>query len=498
MGEKTHVDDDAGPYRSTRKHALTLIVVAVLLFTFVGGRFSPNTDADGAMTGEAPVQAAFTDYLPLPILIAIVVLLGLSAFFSGSETAFFSIHRIRLRALSEEKNITARLVTNMMQSPGRLLTTILVGNMIINVLIAVLLGTRVQHYFEHAFGWRTALAYPAAVAVGTAILVLFGEISPKIVAVRGSETFARAAALPLSLADRLLAPVRNGLLRLTDLLFRITRFHELRAAPFITDEELRAALFTGETRGAIESGERQMIQGILDFADTRLREVLTPRPDVVALPSSATVMEALDAYREHEYSRMPVFEEDIDHISGVIVMKDLLPAMAKGETHRPVSEFLRPPLFVPETMTVPQFVRNAQQQRTHLGIVVDEYGGTAGIVTLEDAVEEVVGDIMDEDEQELPPYERIDDNVFRVAGGLPIDELNELLRIKLEDEEHETVAGFLMKMSERILEPGDEIEHYGVRFIVERCEGKRVESVRIELTPAAPRAEENLEGEQNE
>jgi len=482
MGEKTHVDDDAGPYRSTRKHMPALILAALILTFLLGNGLPGEGDAGAAVNGPAAAQRVFTDYLPLPILIAIAVLLVFSAFFSGSETAFFSIHRLRLRALSEEKSITARLVTKMMQSPGRLLTTILVGNMIVNVLIAVFLGTRLQHYFEDAFGWSTAVAYPAAVAVGTTILVFFGEISPKIVAVRTSETFARAAALPLRTTDRLLAPVRNSLL--------------LRAAPFITDEEFRAALFTGETRGAIEKDERQMIQGILDFTDTKLREVLTPRPDVVALPSSATVQEALEAYREHEYSRMPVFEEDIDHISGVIVMKDVLPAIAKGDTERSVSGFLRPPLFVPETMTVTQFVRSAQQQRTHLGIVVDEYGGTAGIVTLEDAVEEVVGDIMDEDEQELPPYQRIEDNVYRVEGGLPLDELNEMLRIKLEDEEHETVAGFLMKMSDRILEPGDEIEHYGVRFIVERCEGKRVESVRIELTAAA-RSEETLEKEED-
>ncbi|MEA3365957.1 MAG: CNNM domain-containing protein, partial [Candidatus Hydrogenedentes bacterium] len=277
MGEKTHVDDDAGPYRSTRKHMPALIVAALFLFLLLGNGLPGERDAGAAVNGAGAAPPVFTDYLPLPILIAIAVLLVFSAFFSGSETAFFSIHRLRLRAIAEEKTLTARLVTNMMRSPGRLLTTILVGNMMVNVLIAVFLGTRVQHYFEQVFGWRTALAYPAAVAVGTTILVFFGEISPKIVAMRTSELFARVAALPLSIADRLLAPVRNSLLRLTDLLFRITRFHELRAAPFITDEELRVALTTGETRGAIEKGERQMIQGILDFTDTKLREVLTPR-----------------------------------------------------------------------------------------------------------------------------------------------------------------------------------------------------------------------------
>lgn len=495
MGETSQVADDAGPYRSTRAKTVFVIAGAVLLFAFLGG-LPAGLQAGVAEKAETGQSTAFTDYLPVPILAVIVVLLGLSAFFSGSETAFFSIHRLRLRAISEENTISGRLVTSMMQSPGRLLTTILVGNMTVNVLIAVLLGTRVQHYFEHAFGWSTPLAYPAAVAACTTVLVFFGEISPKIVAVRTAETFARAAALPLNLTDYILAPLRNSLLRLTDLLFRITRFDELRAAPFITDDEFKAALSTGESQGAIEKGERQMIQGILEFTDTRLREVLTPRPDVIALASSATVQQALEAYREHEYSRMPVFEEDIDHIRGVIVMKDLLPAIAKGDTARPVTDFLRPPLFVPETMTVPQFVRHAQQRRTHLGIVVDEYGGTAGIVTLEDAVEEVVGDIMDEDEQELPPYERLDDDIYRVDGGLPLDELSEILRIKLEDEEHETVAGFLMKMSDRILEPGDVVEHYGVRFVVEQCEGKRIEAVRIELTSARAASEGPEEGGQ--
>lgn len=486
------MDEDAGPYRSTRIKALAPIAAAMILLALLG-TLSDGPVAEAAVN-EGTEAVRFSNYLPLPLLVALVALLAFSGFFSGSETAFFSIHRLRLRAMAQEQSISGRLVTAMMQSPNRLLTTILVGNMLVNVLIAVLLGTRVQHYFEGAFGWSALLAYSVAVALVTTILVLFGEVFPKILAVRTSETFARITAVPLRTTDRLLAPLCKSLLRLTGLLFHMTRFHELRAAPFITDEEFKVALSAGETQGAIERDERQMIQGIIEFTDTRLREVLTPRPDVVALPSSATVNEALETYREHEYSRMPVFEEDIDHICGVIVMKDLLPALVKGESSQPVSAFLRKPLFVPETMTVPQFVRHAQQHRTHLGIVVDEYGGTAGIVTLEDAIEQVVGDIMDEGEQESLPYEHLGDNAFRVEGGLPLDELSDMLRIKLEDEEHETVAGFLMKMSDRILEPGDEVEHYGVRFVVERCEGRRVESVRIELTASAPPVNTNEEG----
>ncbi|HPJ99883.1 MAG TPA: CNNM domain-containing protein, partial [Candidatus Hydrogenedentes bacterium] len=324
MGDKSQLDDDAGPYRSTRAKVLG-VTAAVLLLALVCCGLPAASAAGGASGGDTGQTTGLADHLPAPVVALVVILLGLSAFFSGSETAFFSIHRLRLRVIAEEQTLSGRFITTMMQTPGRLLTTILVGNTMVNVLISVLLGTRVQLYFERTFGWSRPVAYPAAVAACTAVLVFFGEISPKIVAVRAAEPLARIVALPLSLADRILAPLRNGLLRLTDLIFRATRFNEIHAAPFITDEELKAALSTGESHGAIEKGERQMIQGILEFTDTRLREVLTPRPDVVSLSFSATVQEALDAYREHEYSRMPVFEDDMDHIRGVIVMKDLLP-----------------------------------------------------------------------------------------------------------------------------------------------------------------------------
>lgn len=480
------MDDDPGP--SWSKWAAVLAAIAGLAVLSAvapgiggvsgGDAHAAYPDADGPA-----VPAPWTAYLPPWVLAAVGILLGFSAFFSGSETAFFSIHRIRLRAMREGDSLSARLVAGMMDSPGRLLTTVLVGNMTVNVLIGVLLGHRVEEMFEGALGVPKAAAYAAAVVICTSLLVLIGEITPKVIAVQMGERLARVSVIPLLGLGKLLAPVCNALLRITDAIFAVTRFHELRAAPFITDEELRAVLSDGDSPSGIERGGRRMIRSILDFTEANLREILTPRPDVIAIPAEATIQEAVATYRAHEYSRMPVYREDLDHIEGVLVMKDLLPSVAKGDLSAEISRFMRPPLFVPETMTIAQFVRSAQQHRSHLAVVVDEYGGAAGIVTLEDAIEEVVGDIMDEGEQETPLHERLDERVYRVDGSLSLDELNDMLGIALEDEEHETLAGFLMAQSDKVLEPGDRVVHSGVVFVVERCAGKRAETVRVELPP---------------
>lgn len=449
------------------------------------GRSAPSGDAVEAAVasgaGVQPLTPAWSETLSPAVLAVVAILLLCSAFFSSSETALFSLHKLRVRSMREEEDVSGKLVAGMLDSPGRILTTILVGNMIVNVLIGVVLGTRVELALERAGMDPPALAYVVAVLLTTAVLVVFGEILPKVFAVGAAEPLARAVAVPLTVIDKAFTPLRDALLGITDLVLRLARFHEVRAAPFITDEELRAVLTHGETRGVIEEEERQMIQGILEFSDAMLREILVPRPDVVAVPATATLREALEVLRESQYSRMPVYEDDLDHIVGLLVGKDMLPYVARGDLDRPVKSIMRPIHFVPETMTVQAFVKDAQRHRAHLAVVVDEYGGTAGTVTLEDAMEEVVGDIMDEGEREEPEYERVGEGEYRVDGGFGLDELSELIHVKLEDNSHETVAGFLMNQTEKIPEVGDRFEHAGVLFTVETVDGKRASSVRVQI-----------------
>ncbi|MDQ1255964.1 MAG: HlyC/CorC family transporter, partial [Candidatus Hydrogenedentes bacterium] len=400
--------------------------------------------------------------------------------------AFFSIQKPRLRVLRQENKFTARLIVRLLNRPGQLLTTILVGNMFVNTVIGIVLGSRVVKVFEETFLLPTLAAYVLAVVVTTSVLVFFGEIFPKVSVVGAGEAYARIVAVPLTVVDRLLAPICRVLLWLTDLIFRVTRFYEIHAAPYITDEELKSVLTDGETpHDSAEKEGRQMIRRILEFRDVMLREILVPRPDVVALPDTATVAQARDLFREHEYSRIPVYHDDLDHVIGILFAKDLLPCLSKGDWDGPLAQYLRKVRYVPETMSVQDFVKMSQRLRTHMAVVVDEYGGTEGIVTLEDAISEVVGDIMDEDEDEEPGCVKIADGIYRLDGNLPLDELEELAGVALEDEEHETVAGFLMGKSDKILDAGDHIHHAGIVFTVESVDGKRADVVRMEILESA-------------
>lgn len=482
-----------------RLWALGLCALAVAVCVFAQTPSDAPASANEAISHEIAADAAaveadaslFEQHFPIPILLGIGALLCFSAFFSGSETAFFSINKLRLRTLKEDGTAGGALIAQIMEHPGRLLTTILIGNMIVNTLTGVVLGSRAESFLGELIPTLHPVAsYALAVAIVTLILVFAGEISPKIFAVRASEQVARAVVFPILATDKLLAPLRDALLGITNLLFKITRFHTVRAAPFITDEEFKSALTEGEVQGVIEEDERQMIQGILEFSDAQLREILVPRQDAISLAEDSTVGQAHALYREQQYSRMTVYRESMDKVVGILVAKDLLPFIARGETDRKIQGLIRPAHFVPATMTVQQFVLDAQRHRSHLAIVVDEYGGTAGIVTLEDAMEQVVGDIMDEGEQDEPGFTRMEEGVYALEGDFSLDDLNELLGTALHDEEHETVAGFLMHRSEKVLETGDSIECEGVRFTVADCDGKRVSSVLVQVLKKASSEEE--------
>ncbi|HNR36084.1 MAG TPA: hemolysin family protein [Candidatus Hydrogenedentes bacterium] len=441
--------------------------------------FVAKADAAAVLTYGA-LWENLPHFFPANVLVLLGALLVLSALFSSCETAFLAIQKPRLRAMRQEKALTARWVVAMLDEPGRLLTTILVGNLLVNTLIGVMLGSRLSGWFEAA-GTGAVVSYSATIAICTTVLLVFGEVLPKVFAIRVQEAYARVAVVPLLAADRLLAPLCATLLRVTDFLFQITHFSAFHAAPYITDEELKTILSDEQTPSAIKEEGRQMIRRILEFHDVSLREILIPRPDVIALSEDATVAEAHAQFREYEFSRIPVYRDDLDHIVGILFAKDLLPSVLQGETSRTVKSLARPAHFVPQTMSVQQFIRNVQRQRSHMAIVVDEYGGTAGIVTLHDAIEQIVGSLGDEGDEEQPSCERVAEGVYRVRGSVPIEELSDLLEIPLEDEEHHTVAGFLMAHMEKVPAAGDTFVHAGVRFTVERVEGKRADTVRVEM-----------------
>jgi CBS domain containing-hemolysin-like protein len=441
------------------------------------GRAAAGDGAAGAV-----VAPWFTILTPNLLLVA-AVLAGLSAFFSASEVAYFSLHKVKLRAMGESPVLLDRLAARNMDQPGALLATLLMGNTIVNVLLGTVLGEPMAQVFERSFLMPTARSYALSVAVTTAGLLLTCEVFPKVLVLRHNAGFAQAAAFPVFVVDHLMRPLRAGIMAFVAFLFRITRFSELPPAPFMTDDEFRAVLEDSKASGVIEEEERQMIQGIIEFSDTTVREILVPRPDMIALSAAATAAEALEVVREHEYSRMPVYRDDLDDIVGVLHAKDLLPLAESGKLDMLIQDVARPAHFVPETMSLADFLKTAQRLHSHLALVVDEYGGTRGMVTLQDALREVVGDIGEEDDGLELLCETLGTGRYRVDGALPLEDLENLVGIVVDDEEHTTVAGFLMSKSEKIPEVGDEIIYAGVRFRIEQVREKRVMRVLIDCPP---------------
>ncbi len=386
---------------------------------------------------------------------------------------------LHIRALGERTGLLDQAASRLLTHPGALLTSILMGNSIVNVLLGVTLALPVERLFEHLL--PPAFSYLAAVAFCTAILVIVGEIVPKLLVVRNNELYARWAAYPLGFCSGILMPLRHGVLWLVGFLFRVTGFSDLRPAPFMTDNEFASLLSEGEATGAIEKDEREMIQGILKVSESMVREILIPRPDIIALNEDVTIAQALEVVIEHEYARIPVYGESIDQITGILYAKDLLIHVDQGDMDVPIKPLLRPAHYVPETMTVSDFMKSVQLLRTHLAIVVDEFGGTEGLVTLHDALREIVGEMELDDRPDESTVVQLEKDLYEVDGRFPLDELEALTGVPVDDEEHATVAGFLMEQSDKVLEVGDHIRHEGVRYTVEAVDGKRVSRLQIRI-----------------
>ena len=450
---------------------------ALITSCWMGAALVLGGVAQDAGAGAALPSADEAELLSPGLFAAIGVLLSLSAFFSACEVAYFSLSPLNIRAIGERPGLLDQEAARLLAQPSELLTSILMGNSIVNVLLGVALALPTERLFEQLL--PPSVSYVAAVGVCTGILVVVGEIVPKLLVVRNNESYARWASLPLRLCSTILLPLRHGVLWLVGVFFRLSRFSNLRPAPFMTDDEFTSLLSEGEATGAIEKDEREMIQGILKVSESMVREILIPRPDMVALNEDATVAEALDLVIEHGFSRIPVYGESLDHISGILYAKDLLSHVDQGNMDVPIRPLLRAAHYVPETMTISEFMKSVQRLRTHLAIVVDEFGGTEGLVTLHDALREIVVDIDTDGTPEISAVRRLSKHLYEVDGSFPLDELESLTGVSVDDEEHETVAGFLMAQSDKILEVGDEIRHGGIRYTVKSVEGKRVARLQI-------------------
>jgi putative hemolysin len=438
-------------------------------------------DADGI---PLRIAAGFSFHFPqldgvawLQLIILLVALI-LCATASAAETALTSVSRIKLKNLVEEGDQAAAELERLLARPNTFLSTILVVNSIA-VIVASSMATVLALRFSATWGELIA-----TVLISLVVLI-FCEITPKTAAVQNPLRWARALSGFVRVAAWLLAPLVRLLGVITTALASLLGGDIRHPGPFVTEEELRLLVSVGEQEGVLEEEETEMIHSIFEFADTPVREVMVPRIDMITLEAETTVDTAVDVALQGGLSRIPVYEGTIDNILGILHIKDLLRELRQGHHQRQVRDLVRPAYFVPETKKLDDLLREIRQRRTHMAIVVDEYGSVAGLVTIEDLMEEIVGDIKDEYDREENLYERLSEHEYIVDAKMNIDDFNDLMGTKLDNEDYETLGGFLYAQLDKIPEAGDTITYGDLNLTVLATRGRRITKVRVVRLPAS-------------
>ncbi|MFC4986997.1 hemolysin family protein [Saliphagus infecundisoli] len=420
--------------------------------------------------------------------LVVVVLIGLSGFFSSSEIALFNLPKHRLDGMVEDGIPGAKRVESLKEDPHRLLVTILVGNNVANIAMTSITTALLGFYFG---GLSAVLLSTVGI---TAVVLLFGESGPKSYAVEHTESWSIRVARPLKATEYLLFPLVVLFDHLTRQINKLTGSTEgAIESPYVTRDEIQGMIESGEREGVLEEEEHEMLQRIFRFNQTIVKEVMTPRLDVTAVPKDAGIDEAIETCIQSGHARVPVYEGSLDNIQGVVHIRDLVRDLNYGETHDlELEDMIQPTLHVPESKNVDELLAEMREGRMHMVIVVDEFGTTEGIVTMEDMVEEIVGEILEGSEDE--PVEEIDDHTVLVRGEVNVEDVNEALEIDLpEGEEFETIAGFIFNRAGRLVEEGEEIEFDGVRITVEDVENTRIMKARLTKVKREEPAEADVE-----
>jgi putative hemolysin len=408
-----------------------------------------------------------------PLIVVIVLGLVIAAFAAAAETSLTSVSRIRMRSLAEDGNKRARTVTRLHADPNGYLSTILSLNTVAVIVVSTATALLISNYLQK-------IPQAVGTVVLSVIVLIFCEIAPKSLALRFNERFALVLAGPVQALTRLLRPLVGGLSLMSRLIVRAaTRGHTVRG-PFVTEEELKLLLYVGEQEGIVEQEEREMIHGILEMTDKTVREVMVPRVDVVAVEATDSIADVIKVIIEYGYSRIPIYEDNVDNIVGVVYAKDLLRHGVIGDDQRPLKAIAREPYYTPEAKHVGELLREMKVRKVHIAVVVDEHGGTAGIVTFEDLIEEIVGPIRDEyDMREVEELQIVSDHEVVVSARFPVDDLKEELDLEVPDVEADTVGGLVYERLGEIPKVGATIQLGNATLTVESIRRQGIQTVRI-------------------
>ena len=414
------------------------------------------------------------------IILEFVLLIAFSAFFSGMEAALLSVSRIKLESMATKGSKIAQKILDLKKNPEKFISPIVLGNNFVNILASVL-ATYFSVIIAKTHNLSTTTSLTITTVILTVVIVIFGEMIPKSVAAYNPEKFSLSFFYIFSFFWLVLFPfawllseISKGFL----LLFGIKRNVK---TVFKNPEELIMMLHLGKEEGIIEKSEEKMIFSIFEFGDTLVREVMTPRVDMVTVPINARLDEILRIIVESNHSRIPVYKGKIDNIVGILYIKDLFKLFLSGKDKEKINlkDILRPAYFVPETKRVDELFKEMQKKKIQIAIVFDEYGGVSGLVTMEDLLEEIVGEIQDEYEVEEKSFQKIGNNAYLVSGMMSIDDFNDEFNANLSDEEADTIGGIILEKLGRLPRPGEEIDVENFKFIVNKIRGRRIVQIKV-------------------
>jgi putative hemolysin len=407
------------------------------------------------------------------LVVLVVFLVVFGSVLAMAEAALTRMNRVRALALEEEGRRRAARLVQVENDPPAYLNAIYLWVMIAQNGSAILVAFLAELYFKSLGITIVSVAF-------TLLYFIFVEAMSKTYAILHSDRVALALApIVVWLASILRLPTK-ALIGIANILLP---GRGLRTGPFVSEEEIRAMAEAGSEEGAIEEGEKELIHSIFEFGDTVVREVMTPEPDMVAIDASESLNSVQDLVIRHGFSRIPAYRDSMENTVGIVYAKDVLRELRAGRRDRSLEDLARPARFVPESKKVTDLLKEMQREKFHLALVVDEYGSVTGLVTLEDLLEEIVGEIVDEYDREDPNVEPAGDGRFRVNGRLPVDELNELLDVDLPQEDWDSVGGLMMGVLGRVPSQGQQVEIGGIRFTAEQVTGRRIGKVLVERVP---------------
>ena len=427
------------------------------------------------------------------------VLVACSAFLACARTALMNVNRSRLRKRAEDGEKAALQAEEIVEDSSHFLITLEVSQALVGFVttaLAVWAGVPVIKGWlpRGAAGWLAQSASPLAlmlaILISSVLMLLLGWLVPQSLALRHAEGLVLNLAGPIRWFLWALSPVVGTLVRLGNALGKLLGGSSIGVAPIITEESIKTLVDAGEERGVIEEDEKEMIYSIFELGDTMVREVMVPRIDITSVESSMPMLDALNVVIQAGYSRIPVYEETVDNIVGLLYAKDLLPYLRDGRTDVPLCDILREPYFIPETKRVSELLPDLQRRKVHVAIVVDEYGGVAGLVTIEDLLEEIVGEIQDEYDVEEPIVEKGPEGDFIFDARVPLDDVNELVGVELTGSVADTLGGYVYEKLGRVPMVNDQITAGDVEITVASVSGRRIRRVRVRRRPTPEAAEE--------